>query len=66
MNEKLMQKFFAVNASVLTIVQDKNESVNVLNNNISSISTRAYEWKVFQAQKAVYFQEKNSFKIIRQ
>ena len=39
-------KLFADDASLLTIVKDKQESADVLNNNLSLISKWAFNWKI--------------------
>ena len=39
-------KLFADDTSLFTIVKDKNESANILNNDLQSISTWAYNWKM--------------------
>ena len=39
-------KLFADDTSLFTIVKDKNESANILNNDPQSISTWAYNWKM--------------------
>ena len=39
-------KLFADDTSLFTIVKDKNESTNVLNNDLSLISKWAYDWKM--------------------
>ena len=38
-------KLFAEDTSYFTVANDKNESANVLNNDLQSISTSAYNWK---------------------
>ena len=40
-------KLFADDASLFTIVKDKNESPNTLNNDLMLISKWAYNWKMF-------------------
>ena len=40
-------KLFADNTSLFTVVKDKNESGNIFNNDLQSISRRAYKWKMF-------------------
>ena len=39
-------KLFANDTSLFTVVKDKNESANILNNDLHSISTWAYNWKI--------------------
>ena len=39
-------KLFADDTSLFTVVKDKNESANILNNDLHSISTWAYNWKM--------------------
>ena len=39
-------KLFADDTSLFTVVKDKNESANILNNDLQSISTWAYNWKM--------------------
>ena len=39
-------KLFVDDTSVFTVVKDKNESANILNNVLQSISTWAYNWKI--------------------
>ena len=39
-------KLVADDTSLLTIVKDKNESADVLNNNLLLISKWAYDWKM--------------------
>ena len=39
-------KLFADDTSLFTVVKDKNESANILQNDLQSISTWAYNWKV--------------------
>ena len=40
-------KLFADDTSLFTIVKDKNESANTLNNDLLLISKWAYNWKMF-------------------
>ena len=40
-------RLFADGTSLFTIVKDKNESTNTLNNNLMLISKWAYNWKMF-------------------
>ena len=39
-------KLFADDTSLFTIVTDKNESANTLNNDLMLISKSAYDWKM--------------------
>ena len=39
-------KLFADDTSPFTVAKDKNESANILNNDLQSISTWAYNWKM--------------------
>ena len=39
-------KLFANDTSLVTVVKDKNENANILNNDLQSISTWAYNWKM--------------------
>ena len=39
-------KLFADDTSLFTVVKDKNESANILNNDLQSISKWAYNWKM--------------------
>ena len=39
-------KLFADDASLFTVVNDKNEIANILNNHLQSISTWTYNWKM--------------------
>ena len=43
---KCNAKLFADDTSLFTIVRDKNESTNVLNNDLSLISKLACDWKM--------------------
>ena len=43
---KSNMKLFADDTSLFTIVKDKNESANILNNDLSLISRWAYDWKM--------------------
>ena len=40
-------KLFADNTSLFAVVNDKNESANILNNDLKLISKWAYDWKMF-------------------
>ena len=44
---KSNMKLFADDTSLFTIVKDKNESANTLNNDLILISKWAYNWKMF-------------------
>ena len=39
-------KLFANDTSLVTVVKDKNKNANILNNDLQSISTWAYNWKM--------------------
>ena len=39
-------KLFTDDTSLFTIVKDKNESANILNNDLQLISSWAYKWKI--------------------
>ena len=43
---KSKMKLFADDASLFTIVKDKNESANIINNDLFQISKRGYNWKM--------------------
>ena len=43
---KSKMKLFADDASLFTIVKDKNESANIINNDLLQISKRGYNWKM--------------------
>ena len=58
-------KLFADDTSLFTIVKDKSESANILNNDLSEISKWAYNWKMLfnpdpskPAQEVVFSREK--------
>ena len=60
-------KLFADDTSLFTIVKDKNESTNVLNNDLSLISKWAYDWKMLfnpdpkkPAQEVIFSRKKQS------
>ena len=60
-------KLFADDTSLFTIVKDKNESTNVLNNDLSLISKWAYDWKMLfnpdpkkPAQESIFSRKKQS------
>ena len=40
-------KLFADDTSLFTIVKDKNEKTNIINNDLLQISKWAYNWKIF-------------------
>ena len=40
-------KLFSDDTSLFTIVMDKNESANIINNDLLQISKWAYNWKMF-------------------
>ena len=62
-------KLFAVDTSLFTAVKDKNESGNILNNDLQSISTWAYNWKMrfnpdsSKPTQEVLFSRKNKFQV---
>ena len=64
-------KLFADDTSLFTVVKDKNESANILNNDFQSISTWAYNWKMLfnpdssKPAQEVLFQERRKFKFIQ-
>ena len=43
---KTNAELFAVDISLFTIIKDKNESANALNNDLSLISKWAFNWKM--------------------
>ena len=43
---KSNEKFFADDTSLFTIVKDKNESANILNDDLQLISSWTYKWKM--------------------
>ena len=60
-------KLFADDTSLFTIVKDKNESANDLNNDLSLISRWAYDWKMLfnpdpkkPAQEVIFSRKKQS------
>ena len=60
-------KLFADDTSLFTIVKDKNESANILNNDLSLIFRRAYDWKMLfnpdpkkLAQEVLFWKKKIS------
>ena len=62
-------KLFADDTSLFTVVKDKNESANILNNDLQSISTWAYNWKMFfnpdssKPAQEVLFSRKNKIQV---
>ena len=64
-------KLFADDTSLFTIVKDKNESADILNDDLHFISSWTYKWKILfnsdpkNLRKKCYFQEKNKYKIIQ-
>ena len=64
-------KLFADDKSLFTVVKDKNESANILNNDLQSISTWAYNWKMpfnpdsSKPAQEVLFSRKRNFKFIQ-
>ena len=59
-------KLFADDTSLFTVVKDKNESANILNNDLQSISTCAYNWEMLfnpdsskPAQEVLFSRKKN-------
>ena len=63
-------KLLAGDTSLLTAVKDKNESANVLNNDLILISRWAYIWKILfnpdpnKPAQEVIFSKKKQFKVI--
>ena len=60
-------KLFADDTSLFTIVKDKSESANILNNDFSKISKWAYNWKMLfnpdpskPAQEVVFSRKKRT------
>ena len=60
-------KLFADDTSLFTLVKDKTESANILNNNLSEISKWAYDWKMLfnpgpckPAQEVVFSRKKKT------
>ena len=60
-------KLFADDTSLFTIVKDKNDSANILNNDLSLISRWAYDWKMLfnpdpkkPAQELIFSRKKQS------
>ena len=65
-------KLFADDKSLYTIVKDKNESANILNNDLQLITKWGYQWKMLfnpdpkkTCARSVIFKEKNNYKIIQ-
>ena len=64
-------KLFADDTSLFTIVKDKNDSANVLNNDLPLIPRWAYDWKILfnpdpkEPAQEVIFSRKNNLKIIQ-
>ena len=64
-------KLFADDTSFFTVVKNKNNSANILNNDLQSISTWAYNWKMLfnpnlvNRLKRCYFKEKRKFEFIQ-
>ena len=65
-------KLFADDTSLFTIVKDKSESANILNNDLSEISKWAYNWKMLfnpdpskPAQEVVFSKKKKITKSSR-
>ena len=64
-------KLFADDTSFFTVVKNKNNSANILNNDLQSISTWAYNWKMLfnpnlvNRLKRRYFKEKRKFEFIQ-
>ena len=62
---KFSAKFFTDDTSLFTIVKDKNESANILSNDLLLISKWAYNWKMLfnpdpskPAQKVLFLRKK--------
>ena len=64
-------KLFADDTSFFTVVKNKNNSANILNNDLQSISIWAYNWKMLfnpnlvNRLKRRYFKEKRKFEFIQ-
>ena len=62
-------KLFADDTSLITIVKDKNESANTLNNDLMLISKWVYNWKMLfysdpsKPAQEVLFSSKKQFQI---
>ena len=52
---KSNMKIFSDDASLATIVKDKNESANTLNNDLMLISKWVYNWKMLLIQISINF-----------
>ena len=69
---KSSPKLFANDTSLFTVAKDKNESANILNNDLLLISKWSYNWKVpftpdpSNRLKKCYSQEKRKFKLVQQ
>ena len=65
-------KLFADDTSLFTVVKDKNESANNLNNDLLLISQWTFNWKMLftpgpsKPAQEVFFQERRKLKIIQQ
>ena len=66
---KYNAKLFADDTSLFTIVKDKSESANILNNDLSEISKWAYNWKILfnpdPSTTGSIFKEKKKDKVIQ-
>ena len=65
-------KLFSDDMSLFTIVKDKSETANILNNDLSEISKWAYNWKMLfnpdpskPAQEVVFSRKKKKGKVIQ-
>ena len=62
-------KLFADDTSLFTVVKDKNESANIINNNLLQISKWAYNWKMLfnpdpnKPTQEVLFSRKNKVQV---
>ena len=62
-------KLFADETSLFTVVKDKNESSNILNNDLQSISTWTYNWKMLfnpdssKPAQEILFSRKNKIQV---
>ena len=62
-------KLFANDTSLFTIVKDKNESANIINNDLFQISKWAYNWKILfntdpnKSAQEVLFSRKNKVQV---
>ena len=63
------KKLFADDTSLFTIVKDKNESANIINNDLLQISKWAYNWKILfnpdptKPAQEVLFSRKNKVQV---